>query len=190
MDMLVIIDMVNGFINEGALADKNINNITPNIINLINKAQAKNMPIVAFKDCHDEFDDEFKIFPPHCIKGTSESELIDELKPYEDDFIVIEKNTTNGFITQKFLNIVKNHKIDNVYVTGCCTDICVNGFVNSYLKFIEKYSLSTKIKVIGDACATFDGQNHSALLEHNKSLKEMEKNGAKIIFLAKEYIKE
>ena len=33
--LLVIIDMINGFVKEGALADKQINNITPNIIKLI-----------------------------------------------------------------------------------------------------------------------------------------------------------
>ena len=35
--LLLVIDMVNGFVKEGALADKAINNITPNIINLIKK---------------------------------------------------------------------------------------------------------------------------------------------------------
>ena len=35
--LLLVIDMVNGFVKEGALADKEIDNITPNIINLIKK---------------------------------------------------------------------------------------------------------------------------------------------------------
>ena len=33
--LLLVIDMVNGFVKEGALADEYINNITPNIIKLI-----------------------------------------------------------------------------------------------------------------------------------------------------------
>ena len=28
---------------------------------------------------------EFKIFPSHCLKGTKEAELIDELKEYEEN---------------------------------------------------------------------------------------------------------
>ena len=33
--LLIIVDMVNGFVKEGPMADNYINNITPNIINLI-----------------------------------------------------------------------------------------------------------------------------------------------------------
>ena len=82
-NLLVVVDMVNGFINEGNLADKSINRITSNVVSLVEDAIQNNINIVAFKDTHTENDVEFNNFPPHCIKGTNECELIPELKIYE-----------------------------------------------------------------------------------------------------------
>ncbi len=179
-DLLVIVDMVNGFVNFGLLADIKINKITPNIIELINYAQNKKIDIVAFKDSHDIQDVEFKVFLPHCIKGTEESDLIPELKAYENMMQIIEKNTTNGFITKEFKELLKR-EFRNVYVCGCCTDICVSGFVLSYLRYIKEENKNTKIYVIDDACYTFDSDNHNALDSHNHSLNLMKENGAIII---------
>lgn len=181
--MLVVVDMVNGFVNEGALADKNINKITPNIVDLIEKANRNGYVIVAFRDCHSVDDKEFEVFPPHCIKGSSESELIPELKEYEDIMIDIEKNTTNGFITEEFMDIAKNIEFDEVLVTGCCTDICVNGFVNSYLEFNKANGRKTKIRVDASSCYTFNGEGHDAELMHKQALKQMEDAGAIIVNL-------
>lgn len=180
-NLLVVIDMVNGFVNFGALADKNINNITPNIINIIKKAKEKNYEIIAFKDCHKENDEEFKVFPRHCIEGTKESELIPELngKGYFDK--EINKNTTNGFITKEFQNLIDKNIYENVIVCGCCTDICVKNFVESYLNFIKQNKLQTKIIVVENACQTFDSEIHIAGTEHKNAIIDMSKMGAKIV---------
>lgn len=179
-NMLVVVDMVNGFINEGALADKNINKVTPNIVNLIENAKKNKDVIVAFKDCHTEDDEEFNVFPPHCIKGTSESDFIPELKKYENDMIVIEKNTTNGFANREFRALVDKCDFDCVTVVGCCTDICVSGFVNSYLDYIAEKGVNTKIYVDESACYTFDDDNHNAEYMHRSAIEEMKENGAVI----------
>ena len=42
-NMLVVVDMVNGFVNFGALADNKINKITPKIIKLIESAKKNGM---------------------------------------------------------------------------------------------------------------------------------------------------
>lgn len=179
--MLVVVDMVNGFINEGALADKNINKITSNIESLIKSAKKSKDVIVAFKDCHVENDEEFNVFPPHCIKGTNESDFIPELKKYENDMIVIEKNTTNGFITKEFMELIDEDNFDSVIVVGCCTDICVSCFVNSYLNYIAEKGLNTKIYVDESACYTFDSDDHNARYMHEHAIEEMKENGAVIV---------
>ena len=79
--LLLVIDMVNGFVKEGALADKAINNITPNIINLIKKYVQEENDIISIQEGHNENSKEFKNFPKHCILGTEAAELIEELKP-------------------------------------------------------------------------------------------------------------
>lgn len=173
--------MVNGFVNFGALADKNINKITPTIIEMIKDAKKRNFQLVAFKDCHGKDDEEFKTFPPHCLKGTEESELIPEIKQYENQFdYIIGKDTTNGFVTKEFGQILKKQEFKNVIVCGCCTDICVLNFVESYLKYIPENKLSTNIYVIENACYTFEGPNHHATEFHNNAIAKMKEMGAKI----------
>ena len=179
-ELLVVIDMVNGFINTGALADKNIDKITPNIERCIENAKEKHIPIIAFRDCHTENDKEFDVFPPHCIEGTIESELIPSLKKYENDMVLINKNTTNGFETKKFQLIAKNYNVDRVIVVGCCTDICVQAFVESFLEFNKNCNRKTQICVLENACYTFNGENHNAEIEHQKALIHMQHLGATI----------
>ena len=180
-NLLVVIDMVNGFVNFGALADKKIDKITPTIINLIKNSKKNNFEVLAFKDCHSKDDEEFKTFPPHCIKGTEESELIPQLKEIENMFdYIIDKNTTNGFITTEFQELIKNNTYDNVLVCGCCTDICVINYVSSYINYINNKNLTTKIIVFENGCYTFDAPNHNAEKTHKQALDDMKDMGAKI----------
>ena len=175
--LLVIVDMVNGFVKEGALADPKINQITPNIISKINEYLENSLPIISFRDCHKTNDIEFNTFPPHCIKGTSESNLIDELKPFEDYFIDIEKDTTNGYNTDAFKNYISNNTFDIIEVTGCCTDICVETFSLSLKDFFKENNIFTEIVVIENAVFTFDSPTHNAGQMHKKSIEKMRNNG-------------
>lgn len=192
-NMLVVVDMVNGFVNFGALADNKINKITPKIIKLIESAKKNGMDIVAFRDCHIENDEEFNTYPVHCLKGSEESQLIPELKLYEKDMILIDKNTTNGFNTTKFQKLLLENNYENVYVVGCCTDICVKDFVTSYMNYLKNINrfavnfdnmnsyINTKIHVVSDACYTFDGLYHNAEQMHNSSIEYMKNIGANIV---------
>ena len=175
--LLVIIDMVNGFVKEGALADPEINRVTPNIITKIKEYLSSSLPIISFRDCHKEDDVEFELYPPHCIKGTFESELIDELKPYESSFLDIEKDTTNGFNTYKFKEYIANNSFDEIEVTGCCTDICVETFAISLKDYFNKNNISTNIIVIENAVYTFNSDTHNAQNVHNESLNKMKNYG-------------
>lgn len=176
-NLLVVVDMVNGFINEGNLADKSISRITKKVVSLVKDAIQNNVNIIAFKDTHTKNDVEFNSFPPHCIKGTTECELIPELKEYENFMYVIEKPTTNGFNTDKFKNIIDCVKFDNIYVCGCCTDICVCNFVNSLYDYLQKNYLDTNIVVIQDAVDTFNAKNHNADDINYKYLSKMNYKG-------------
>ena len=67
-----------------------------------------------------------------------------------------------------------------IVVCGCCTDICVQNFVESYLNYIKSNNLGTKIHVINDGCYTFDNKNHSAEQTHSKAIMYMKSLGAQI----------
>ena len=175
--LLVIIDMVNGFVKEGNLSDKKINKITPFIISHIEEFISSGEPIITFRDSHSLDDPEMKDYPLHCLKGTYESLLIDELTPYKKYFFDIEKNTTNGFETSAFKEYISKNYFDEVYVTGCCTDICVETFADSLFNYINKNNLQTKIIVLENCVYTFDSNTHNAFKCHQEALDRLKAKG-------------
>ena len=180
MDLLIVIDMIDGFVNHGALADKNINRIVDNISCEIEKFISKGQDIIAFKDTHDPHDIEFENYPPHCIKGTDECELVPQLKKYSDKMMIIEKNTTNGFVTHEFGKYIASKKLDTIVVTGCCTDICVYNFVESLTKYLKSNKLATRVVVYKNMVDTFGGDNHLADEINREYLQKMSKLGVEI----------
>jgi nicotinamidase-related amidase len=107
--------------------------------------------------------------------------LIPELKLFENNFCVIKKNTTNGFNTKQFKNLVEKYTFDQIFVTGCCTDICVETFVNSLLKFNSENKSKTNVYVVSNAVATFNSENHNADVEQINAIERMKNNGAKFL---------
>lgn len=178
--LLVVVDMVNGFINMGKLSDKHINRIVPNVEKLIINAIKGGDKIVTFVDTHEKNDIEFQNYPEHCLRGTKECELIPELQKYKDQMIIIDKNTTNGFNTTKFKRLLTVNNFSEIKVCGCCTDICVKEFSESLLRFLKATSSNTKVKVVADACDTFGADGHEADDVNIKTMKYLQKMGAVI----------
>lgn len=172
---IFVVDMINGFVKEGALSDIKINEITPNIIKSINKVGRENTYFIV--DSHTNESKEFDDFLSHCLRDTNEAKIIDELLPYVSNDIVY-KNSTNAF---HVMDINKYLKYDNYYVVGCCTDICVISLAISLKTYINENNLAKEVYVVEDACSTFDIVNHSALEYHNMAIKLMMTNGIKIL---------
>lgn len=180
--LLLVIDMVNGFVKEGALADKGINNITPNIINLIKEYIKNNDDIISIQEGHNEKSKEFDSFPAHCILGTEEAEIIDELKPFENSMKVIRKNSTCGFVTEEFLNYMKQNEKDlkEVVLCGCCTDLCVMNFALPLKTYINENDLDIKVIVYENGVETYDSPIHNRKEYNDMAFKIMKQNGIEI----------
>lgn len=94
---LFVIDMVNGFVREGAMADPSIAGIIPEVEKLVEEFLKHGDGVFFIKDAHEKDCAEFKRYPNHCIKETSEARLVDELIPYEKYAAgVYEKNSTSA----------------------------------------------------------------------------------------------
>ncbi len=159
--LLIIVDMINGFVRDGAMSDTSIQSITPAILNTIKYMKEKEFKMIAFLDSHDTSSLEFNSYPTHCLKDSKESELIDEIKAYEDNLILMDKQSTNGFLAPKFqayLSQLSNH--DSVIVCGCCTDICILQFVLTLNCYFIQNNLNIKIIVPKDMTETFDSSTH------------------------------
>ena len=179
--LVVVVDMVNGFVNIGALHD--INHIVPGIRKMIEENLELKNDVIDFRDCHSLTDEEFKAYPVHCLDGTIESELVPELKPLAHYMIDIPKNTTNGFNTEKFRKFYEEHydEYDEVIVVGCCTDICVTDFTTSLIDFQKENGINTRVTVPMNLVETFDGPGHNRKTMNEIGFEKMRKAGANIV---------
>jgi len=181
--LIVVVDMVNGFVNIGALHDSYINHIVPGIKNLVEESIAEGNDVISFRDCHSLDDAEFETYPIHCLNGTEESELVPELKPLGAKMIDIPKNTTNGFNTERFREFYQAHyeEYDEIVVVGCCTDICVTDFTTSLAEFQKENGINTPITVPMDLVETFDGPNHDRKVMNEVGFEKMRRAGINLV---------
>ena len=157
---LIIVDMVNGFVREGVLHDEKIARIIPRQIELIEEYQDEEELVLFIKDTHDEDAVEFRRFggTKHCVKNTSEAELVDELKVYEGkkNVISVEKNSTSFMEAPKFREIVAGLvNVKKIDLGGCCTDICDMNGVMGLANYYDQWNIPVDIILHQDAVATY-----------------------------------
>lgn len=157
-EALLIIDMLNDFVIEGApLEVPETRKVLPNIKREIEKARAEGIPVIHVCDSHDAQDKEFSKFgwPPHAIRGTDGAKVVDELKPQETD-VVIEKTTYSGFHNTRLDETLKRIGVNSLRLTGCVTHICVMFTASDAV--LRDY----RVTVVKDAVAGLGEQDHEA----------------------------
>lgn len=170
--IVFVIDMVNGFVKEGVLHDKAIQTIIPSIQKMLEKLQCRTIFVA---DSHPPMAKEFQAFPPHCMIGTSESEIVDELKKYVHE--VICKNSTNTFLAPDFQTFLKERMNDyqDVILCGCCSDICVMQFALCLQAYIHEHNLSQRVIVCTDLMETYHIEHVHDAYEYNRIAVELMK---------------
>ena len=123
------IDIINGFLREGALSSERIDGITGPVLKLVRRAWDYGIrEFVFLQDAHPADSPEFEAYPAHAIAGTRESEMIPELAelPFADRFTIIEKNSLDPAIDTAFDAWLDAHpSLRSAIVIGDCTDLCV-----------------------------------------------------------------
>jgi nicotinamidase-related amidase len=178
---LIIVDMINGFIREGPMMSERVEAIIPEIVELSKKCDKLKIQKIAFADNHTDASPEFDSYPRHCLKGTSVSEIVDEIKA-AGGYVLIPKNSTNGFLEeafQKWLNT--NDQTDTFIITGCCTDICVQQFAITLKTWFNKNNRYSRIIVPVNAVETYDLGPHDAELTNTMALYNMLINGVEVV---------
>jgi nicotinamidase-related amidase len=90
-EALLIIDMLNDFVLEGApLEVPDTRKVIPVIKKEMEKAKAAGNPVIFVCDAHDKEDREFSKFgwPAHAVDGTKGAEVVDDLKPHQNDVVI------------------------------------------------------------------------------------------------------
>ena len=94
------------------------------------------------------------IFVP---RGSWQAEVVDELRPEEDD-IVIPKSSSSLFNSTNFEYVLRNLGVEYIMVMGILTDQCVETAVRDGC---DRGFLMT---LVDDACATHSAQRHREAL--------------------------
>jgi len=179
--VLVIVDMVNGFAREGALMSKRVEDLIPEIVGISEKCSELGIQKIAFADCHTDLSPEFDAYLIHCMRDSSESEVVEEIKNV-GGYKLIPKNSTNGFLEQEFQSwLNQNSAVDTFIVTGDCTDICVQQLAITLKTWFNMHNRKSRIIVPANAVETYDLGLHNAGLMNVMALYNMLINGVEIV---------
>jgi nicotinamidase-related amidase len=157
---LIVIDMLNDFVDpRGALyCGESARAIIPAVRRLMEDFSQRGDLIVVVKDTHRDDDPEFRMFPPHAVRGTWGGAVIPEL-PVLQNAQVLEKTRYSAFFGTPLENILKEYAPDEVWVVGVCTSICVMDTVG------DLRNRDYTVVVPSEAVADFDPEFHTFALK-------------------------
>ena len=164
MNVVLVVDMVKGFCEPGGnlYTGQSVRDIIPEVRDLIYDARAEGNEIIFIYDCHEPDDLEFKMFPKHCVRGTSETDIIPELVYFAT--MAVPKQRYSGFYNTNLSKILANIKPENVIVCGVCTNICVMHTV------ADARNRDYNVTVYEDTVASFDEDLHKQALDHMENI--------------------
>ena len=149
MDILVVIDMQNDFI-DGALGTPEAEAIVPNVVDRVknfNGLEGRKLPV------------------EHCIRGTYGWEIREEIAELLESG-PIDKPTFGSETLGKVLKeFNKSEAIDSITLVGLCTDICV--ISNAML--LKAFLPEVPIIVDSLCCAGVTPESHERALEAMKA---------------------
>lgn len=175
--VLMVIDTQEGFTRRGNLASERTTAAIPRIRRIVEEERGRGTPVIFTKDSHVENDAEFEMFPRHCVVGTDEHDLAEELREFEPEAAaVVEKRRYSAFFDTKLEEILRDLDPDEVHVVGVCTDICVLHTT------ADLRNRDFRVVIRGDGVETFDGPGHDGDEVNRFALAHAERIlGAKVV---------
>lgn len=167
---LVIVDMQHDFLDDGAPCKvKNGWGIVPAIQRLLSECRKAGVPVI---HVHTVWRKNGLDIPPFTTsvefktrglrEGQPGTEIISELKPLPNEYVVIKKRYSGFYLTDLELQL-RNLAVTFVIVCGVATNFCVRATVQDacYRDFVP---------IVPRECVTSDTQQ-----EHNQSLRDIQK---------------
>ena len=168
---LLVIDVQKGEYNkefiknnphEKYLFDRIANKVIPNGKRIIESCRNKKIEVIytvvesLTLDGRDRSLD-YKISGIFAAKGSWQAEVVDELKPLENE-IIIPKTSSSLFNSTNFEYVLRNLSIQYLMIMGIVTDQCVETAVR------DGCDRGFLVTLIEDACATHSQQRHDESL--------------------------
>ncbi|MDQ0416281.1 nicotinamidase-related amidase [Croceifilum oryzae] len=136
---LVYVDIVKGFCDTGLLSSSRVREMVQPVKQLTDSLLERGLlasNFIFLHDAHPEQAVEFDSFAPHCVRGTIEAEIVDELRTYQDQegTQTFSKNATNGLFGvnqdglpfhEALAAIFDRNPKSTFVIVGDCTDLCI-----------------------------------------------------------------
>ncbi len=152
--VIIVVDVLNGFCRRGNLASARLGSVVPAIRDYLEREIATGAVPVFLADTHRPDDPEFAVFPPHCVEGSGEERVVDELQEFIPQGALVPKSRYSGFYGTDLEGILAGLRPDVVEVVGVCTDICVLHTV------ADLRNRDYAVVVRPDLVATYDAPGH------------------------------
>lgn len=149
-EAIIVVDMQNGFMvdNNGNLIPE-MANIASGISKLLEAVTFEHRIFTTFRNVGNGgfFAEQMGWYK---CQLAPETEIIDALAEYQT--VHVRKTTYSAFITPILSSYLKRHNIDEVYVCGADTNVCVTSML------IDLADRNIKSVVIEDLCASHSGE--------------------------------
>lgn len=189
--MLASLDMNNGFAKSGALYSPRVEKLIPGIAKLTSMCLQHDILSIAYTDSHPSSSPELESYPNHCLQGSIESEIVDEIRKFKKSgLIIVNKNSTNGMLSMNPLadfnsiNVSKQRMTDlNTFIiTGCVTDICIYQYATTLKAYLNEHNINARVIVPLNLVDTFEIPDiHNAQLMNLVFLNSMISNGIEVV---------
>jgi ureidoacrylate peracid hydrolase len=175
---LIVVDMQNGFVSKGGSYDRlgmntpNYREIVPKLKELIEFCRSKEIPVFyteAVKEASgiDLLTHIHNFLPksrqerlkvPICVRGTWDGVTMDELKPKENDPVVI-KRRDSAFQDTEMRVWLESMGVNLLVFTGIDTSICVETSLR------DGFNIGYDVMIVSDATASGDKRHYETTLE-------------------------
>ena len=161
MKALLVVDMIHDFV-DGKFRSEGAKKIISVVKKLIEKFRREGM-VIYLRDSHTPHDPELKVWGEHAMSGTWGSQIVEEIKPREGD-VVIEKRTFDGFLFTSLEKILCDNNVEEVFICGVATNICVQHTV------FGAFARGFEVSVVEDACSGTTEEEHRYSLRYMKNV--------------------
>jgi biuret amidohydrolase len=160
---LLVIDMQNDFL----LPDAPVRTpggleLVATIARLARSCREAGFPVAFTQEMHradlSDFGIELDFEPPHCLEDTPGMDLVAGLDPDPGDLLIRGKRRYDAFLGTDLDLALRVRGVENLLVTGVCTDICVICTVH------HARNLDYRVVVLEDAVAGTTAERHAAAL--------------------------
>jgi nicotinamidase-related amidase len=164
MKALVVVDMQKDFCYpEGALyVGDHVRKTIDNIRDVLDIVRGS-IPVIFTQDWHRKDDEEFNVWPKHCIQNTWGAEIVDELNPSDEDYFVKKRRYSAFFGTDLDL-LLRELDVDELIVCGVVTNICVLHTV------ADAVMRGYKVTVLKDCTTALNEYDYEYGIKHMKDV--------------------